>query len=199
MADRVETIPLQEVLEHLESRGEWLDGVVICGGEPTLWSGLALLCAELRRRGLGVKVDTNGTRPDRLAQLLGAGLVDAVAMDFKAPLDERYDAACGTAVDLEAVGRSLDLLMDWAGEVEFRTTVCPALLGPAEIHAMGARIAGARQWVLQRFEPTHALDPALRSVAPYDSATMEALAEIGRAYVGRCTVRGQAETVPASA
>jgi pyruvate formate lyase activating enzyme len=193
LGDSAETIPLEKILEHIESRGEWLDGVVICGGEPTLWPGLVLLCAEIRRRGLGVKVDTNGTRPDRLAQLLQAGLVDAVAMDLKAPLDERYDAACGTAVDREAVARSLDLLMGWDGEAEFRTTVCPAFVGEAEVHAMGERIAGARQWVLQRFEPTHALDPALRSVRPYDPVRMEALAEIGRSYVGRCLVRGQAE------
>ncbi|HUX01001.1 MAG: anaerobic ribonucleoside-triphosphate reductase activating protein [Phycisphaerae bacterium] len=193
LTDAIETVPLEAVLAHLDARRDWLDGVVICGGEPTLWPGLALLAAEVRRRGLGVKLDTNGTRPDRLAQLLKAGLVDAVAMDLKAPLDERYAAACGTEVDLDAVRRSLGLLMGWGGEVEFRTTACPAFVGEEEMHAMGAAIAGARQWVLQRFDPTHALDPALRSVAPYDPATMESLAEIGRAYVGRCMVRGQAE------
>ena len=115
-------------------------------------------------------------------------------MDFKAPLDERYHAACGTAVDLEAVGRSLDFLAASAAEHELRTTVCPAFIGEHEIHAMGERIAGADRWVLQRFEPTHALDPALRGVRPYDPAEMEALADLGRAYVGRCLVRGQAES-----
>jgi len=186
-------IRLDQILAHIESRAGWIDGVVICGGEPTLWPGLGLLCAEFRRARLGVKLDTNGTRPDRLAQLLEAGLVDAVAMDLKAPLDERYHAACGTPVDLEAVGRSIRLLMASALEYEFRTTLCPTFVGPEEMHAMGSKIAGARQWVLQRYEPAHALDPALRDVAPYDLAEMEALAEIGRAYVGRCLVRGQPE------
>jgi len=194
LADPAETIPLDAILAHVESRGGWIDGVVVCGGEPTVWPGLALLCAEFRRAGLAVKLDTNGTRPDRLAQLLDAGLVDAVAMDFKAPLDERYHAACGTAVDLEAVGRSLDLLRDSGVGHEFRTTACPAFIGEGEIRDMGERIAGADRWVLQRFEPTHALDPALRDVRPYDPARMEALADLGRAYVRRCLVRGQAET-----
>ena len=194
LADPAETIPLGAILAHIESRGGWIDGVVICGGEPTIWPGLALLCAEFRRAGLAVKLDTNGTRPDRLAQLLDAGLVDAVSMDFKAPLDERYHAACGTAVDLDAVGRALDLLAASAAEYELRTTVCPAFIGEREVHDMGERIAGADRWVLQRFEPTHALDPALRGVRPYDPAQMEALADIGRAYVRRCLVRGQAET-----
>jgi len=188
-----ETIPLVSVLRHMASRRGWLDGVVICGGEPTLWDGLADLCGLFHRAGLAVKLDTNGTRPDRLDALIGSGAVDAVAMDLKAPLDERYAAACGGEVDLAALGRSVDLLMAGRVEYEFRTTVCPALIGDPEIHAMGTRIAGARHWVLQRFEPTYALDTRLRAVEPYDPATMEALAETGRQYVGRCVVRGQAE------
>ena len=193
-----ETIPLESVLRHMASRRGWLDGVVICGGEPTLWDGLADLCGLFHRAGLAVKLDTNGTRPDRLDALIGSGAVDAVAMDLKAPLDERYAAACGGEVDLAALGRSVDLLMTGRVEYEFRTTVCPTLIGDPEIHAMGARIAGARRWVLQRFEPTYALDADLRTVEPYNLATMEALAEIGRQYVGRCVVRGQPENPAAS-
>jgi pyruvate formate lyase activating enzyme len=193
LARPAESIPLEAVLEHLASRRDWLDGVVICGGEPTLWPTLPQLCEVFRGRGLAVKLDTNGTQPERLAGLLAAGLVDAVAMDVKAPLDERYAAVCGVEVDVAAIGRSVDLLMASRVEYEFRTTVCPAFLGEAEIEAIGGRIAGARRWVLQRFEPTHALDPALRGVAPYDPARMEALAALGRRYVARCLVRGQAE------
>jgi pyruvate formate lyase activating enzyme len=189
-----ETIPLEDVLAHMASRREWLDGVVICGGEPTAWATLPDLCRRFRRAGLGVKLDTNGTRPDMLEELLRARLVDAVAMDLKAPLDERYREVCGTdRVDLAAVGRSLDLLMDGGTEYEFRTTVCPMFIGQDEIAAMGERIAGARRWVLQRFEPSFALDPRLRMVQPYDPPTMESLAAVGRRYVPRCLVRGQRE------
>ncbi|HUS45169.1 MAG TPA: anaerobic ribonucleoside-triphosphate reductase activating protein [Phycisphaerae bacterium] len=193
LGDPPETIPLEAILEHIESRGDWIDGVVICGGEPTLWPGLAMLCAEFRRAGLEVKLDTNGTRPDRLAQLLEANLVDAVAMDLKAPLDERYYAACGRPVDLDALDCSIRLLMASKIEHEFRTTACPTFIGEQEIHDIGARIAGASRWVLQRFEPANALDPSLREVPPHDWPTMGALAEIGRAYVGRCLIRGQPE------
>ncbi len=188
-----ETIPLEGILDHLAAQRGWVDGVVICGGEPTLQPGLGALAARLKAAGLGVKLDTNGSRPDRVAQLLAAGLVDAVAMDVKAPLDGRYGAAAGTDVDLEAVGRSLDLLMASDVEVAFRTTACPAFIDRDAAHAIGRRLAGARRWVLQPFAPTHALDPALREVEPYGPAEMEALAEIGRAYVGRCIVRGRPE------
>jgi pyruvate formate lyase activating enzyme len=188
-----EAIPLDAILAHMAERRGWLDGVVICGGEPTVWPTLAHLCETFRRHGLGVKLDTNGTHPDHLADLLKAGVVDAVAMDVKAPLDERYGQVCGEATDVRAIERSIDLLMAGRVEYEFRTTVCPAFIGEEEIHAMGARIAGARRWVLQRFDPTHALDPGLRLVQPYDPATMETLAALGRRYVARCFVRGQPE------
>ncbi len=193
LADPVETIPFDAVLGHLRSREGWIDGVVVCGGEPTVWPGLDRLCAALHEAGLAVKLDTNGTHPDRLARLLEAGLVEAVAMDLKAPVDERYHAAAGTRVDLGAIERSIDLLMGGGVAYEFRTTACPAFVGEDEVRAMGRRITGAARWVLQRFEPAHALDPALRARAPYDLAEMESLAAIGRTFVRRCVVRGQPE------
>jgi pyruvate formate lyase activating enzyme len=189
-----EPIALESILEHLASRRGWIDGVVICGGEPTLWPSLPALCETFRREGLAVKLDTNGTHPGPLASLLKARLIDAVSMDLKAPLDERYHASCGEATPLDEIRRSVELLMASSIEYEFRTTVCPALLGEPEINAMGHQIRGARKWVLQRFEPAYALDPALREVKPYGPAEMEALAEIGREYVARCLIRGQPET-----
>ena len=198
LSDPKETIPLEAILEHIASRRGWIDGVVICGGEPTVWPSLGALAAAFRRAGLRVKLDTNGSRPDRLGQLLAAGLVDAIAMDLKAPLDERYDRAAGVPVDLEAIRRSIALVRGSGLEYEFRTTVCPALVAEEEVRAMGEAIAGAAAWVLQPFEPAHALDPALRKVEPYNPDRMESLAAIGRAYVPCCRVRGQAGVQSAS-
>jgi len=198
LGDPVETIPFDAILEHLRSRDGWIDGVVLCGGEPTLWPGLERLCRTIRGAGLAVKLDTNGTRPDVLAHLLDAGLLDAVAMDLKAPVDERYHRATGTTVDLAAIERSIDLLMADRVDYEFRTTVCPAFLGEDEIVAMGRRIAGAARWILQRFEPANALDPALRTTEPTSPTLLSALAVAGRRFVRRCAVRGQPEAqVPA--
>ena len=187
-----DTIPLESILEHVASREGWLDGMVICGGEPTIWPTLPALCERFRSAGLAVKLDTNGTFPDRIAALLNASLLDAVAMDLKAPLDDRYRRVCGTpGMDLSLVERSIHLLMEGRVDYEFRTTVCPTFIGEDEIRAMGASIAGASRWNLQRFEPTYTLDPALRDVVPYGPAQMEALAEIGRTYVARCRIRGR--------
>lgn len=189
-----EAIPLEAVLDHIAAREGWIDGVVICGGEPTVWPTLPDLCRALRQAGLDVKLDTNGTRPEVVRALVDAGLVQAVAMDVKAPLDQRYREVCAAPdLDLDALGRTIDLLMAGEAEYEFRTTVCPAFIDEAEIRAIGRRIAGARRWVLQRFEPARALDPDLRTVAPLGPARLEALAEIGRTYVSRCLIRGQNE------
>jgi len=194
LRDPDEVLPVEPILAQMASQQGWLDGVVVCGGEPTLWPTLPDLCRRFRDVGLAVKLDTNGTRPDVVAALAEAGLIDAVAMDLKAPLDARYAAVCGVeSVDLEAIRRSIDLLMGGDVAYEFRTTVVPTLLAEDEIRAMGQAIAGADAWNLQRFEPEGALDPALRSVAPYPPARMAALADLGRQYVSRCTVRGQAE------
>jgi len=194
LGEPAEVVPLEGVLAHLADRDDWLDGVVICGGEPTLWPSLPDLCRRFREVGLGVKLDTNGTRPEMVERLLADGLVDAVAMDVKAPLDHRYGEATGTPeVDLDAVRRSIALLMQSHVEVAFRTTVVPTLHGEDEIRAMGAAIAGADTWILQPFEPEGALDPSYRTRQPYAPAEMAALADIGRTFAARCKVRGQGE------
>jgi len=199
LADPDDPVPVDGILAHATAGEDWLDGVVICGGEPTLWSTLPDLCQRFREAGLAVKLDTNGTRPEALQSLLAEGLLDAVAMDLKAPLDARYAEICGVPeVDLSALRRSIGLLMGGHVAYEFRTTVVPTLHGEDEIRAMGPAIAGARAWTLQPFEPEGALDPALRDVRRYSPARMAALAEIGRQYVARCKVRGQASSNPAS-
>ena len=109
-----EVIPFAGIREHLESSRDWIDGVVVCGGEPTLHATLPNLCRALQDLGVGVKLDSNGTRPDVLAQLIASGLVDAVSMDLKTTLDARMVKLAGTDVDLEAIERSIDLLLDAA-------------------------------------------------------------------------------------
>ena len=87
-------IPEREVLDFLSSRKGLLDGVVLTGGEPLLQPGLADFCAHVRERGFAVKLDTNGSFPDRLRALVSQGLVDYVAMDVKNS-PERYGETAG--------------------------------------------------------------------------------------------------------
>jgi len=138
-----------DLLATLHERHDFLDGVVITGGEPTVQPGLAGFIREVKMLGLLVKLDTNGSNPDVLRELLEEQLADCVAMDIKAP-PASYERLAGIPVDLAAVGRSIDLIREKADDYEFRTTGAPTL-DVAEIEAIAEWIGGAKRYMLQRF------------------------------------------------
>jgi pyruvate formate lyase activating enzyme len=142
-----ELLDVEEVLGFLAHRSRLLDGVVLSGGEPTLQVGLADFARTLKGLGYCLKLDTNGTRPDVLAELLDQDLLDYVAMDLKAPWS-KYDEVCGVHVDLEAVRRSTDLLTRSGIEYEFRTTYTH-LLTQVDVERIALQVPGASRFVLQ--------------------------------------------------
>lgn len=189
--DDLPTIAFDSVARYLRRNSEWIDGVVITGGEPTIWKDLAGLIADFKRLGLGVKLDTNGTRPDVLADLIDAGLLDYIAMDLKAPLDERYAAASGTEVDLGDIERSIEIVSTFGEAYEFRTTLVPGLVGEEEVDLIAKAIKGARRYVLQRFVPENSLDSALRRAVPYDDGFVSRLVLKAGEHVRSCIYRGK--------
>ena len=190
--DLMESIPVEHVLDALGRNRGWIDGVVITGGEPTLHRDLRGLVRVFRDAGLEVKLDTNGSRPGVLADLFDDDLIDHVAMDVKAPLDDRYAQIAGTDINLDDIRDSIDMLI--AGDVgyEFRTTVCPTQLTPDAVVDIARAVRGAAQYFLQRFRPLQTLDPALQSVQPYNPDQMCDIAARCAKYVQRCMVRGDA-------
>ncbi len=148
-----------EILERLGERAGFLDGVVISGGEPTIHPGLPTFIERVKGFGFLVKLDTNGTNPDVLDELLEAQLVDFIAMDVKAPLD-RYDEIVGAVADLDSIETSIQRVVEKAPDYEFRTTVAPTL-GRDDILHIAGRIAGAKCYTLQAFRvpETGLLDP----------------------------------------
>ena len=186
----LESIPVSAVTDCLDRHKGWLDGVVISGGEPTLHETLPALIDELRSHGAMIKLDTNGTRPEVIEGLLDRGLLDAISMDIKTALDERYFAAAGVECDVDAIRRSAKIIMGSGVEYEFRTTVCPAFVGPDELRDIAEAIRGAKKYVLQQFKPGECLDPAMDDVAPYAREELRTFAKELREYVGQCIVRG---------
>ena len=164
---------------------------MITGGEPTIWAGLPELVRDMKSMGLGVKLDTNGTNPDMVEALMGEGLLDYVAMDIKSALDERYNVASGADVDLEAIKRSIDLLMSGGDSYEFRTTLVPGIVGADEIDSIARSIKGARKYALQRFVPDNSLDMPLRETLPYQDDFIAQLVERAKVYVTGCFYRGR--------
>src|SRR4030067_630720 len=105
------SIPLRHFLKRLYSLEEWIDGICLTGGEPTLHADLPLLVSRFKRRGFLVKLDTNGSNPRMLGQLIHARGIDFVSMDVKAPLDSfTYRRAAGLPVDLNLIRQSIDPL-----------------------------------------------------------------------------------------
>lgn len=180
-----------EILEFLERRRGFLEGVVISGGEPTIQPGLVKLCTDIRRLGYPIKLDTNGSRPGMLERLIQAKLVDYIAMDVKThPMLYRHHlkSRCDPASFLE----SIRMIIDSGIEHEFRTTCVHPIVSPGIIDAIAKLIAGARRFVLQRFRHSEVLRPDFfRSGRshPYTRSELGQLKAIAAAQVASCSVR----------
>ncbi|MDP8255823.1 MAG: anaerobic ribonucleoside-triphosphate reductase activating protein [Candidatus Alcyoniella australis] len=185
----IPNLPLEHAFEMLERRKGFIDAVCITGGEPMIHRELPEFIAKLRAMDLKIKVDTNGHHPKILAEILDNGLADYVAMDFKAPL-EIYNKAAGKLVDLSKIEQSIDLLMQWDGHYEFRTSVIPGLIGAPQIESIARRIEGAKLYALQQFRPQVTLDPSLHDLEPYPNAELERFAGIARSYITEVILRG---------
>ena len=152
-ADEMPLISEEEIFEHLTGRKGVIEGVAITGGEPTLYRDLPDFIVRLKEKtGVLVKLDTNGTNPDMLAELMERGLIDRVAMDIKSS-PAGYAAASGLdEIDMDAVFKSVDLIMKGIVEYEFRTTVVDELHGDREMKAVGKWLTGASAYYLQCYK-----------------------------------------------
>lgn len=148
LLNRTPDVPAEEVFTYLSARREWLDGVVVTGGEPTLQPDLPDFLERLQSLGLQVKLDTNGTHPDVLSDLFRKNLVNFVALDVK-HFVTREDYArvtpTATAADVEAIRRTLALLREHR-EVgrELRTTLVPGVHAPDAAERLSEMLAPER-------------------------------------------------------
>ncbi len=141
-----------EVLSFLEKRKGVLDGVCVTGGEPLLHAELPDFLKRVKDLGYRVKLDTNGSFPERLEALVREKLADRVAMDIKNG-PSRYAETVGLRnLDLSAVTASKDFLLSDAVDYEFRTTVVRGLHTAESLLEAADWIRGARQWFLQQFK-----------------------------------------------
>jgi pyruvate formate lyase activating enzyme len=156
--DSGESLGAEYLRARLEKEKNLLDSIVISGGEPLLQpEGIRTVCSLAKEAGLKVMLNTNGSRPDVLYELLNDGLIDRVALDVKAPLNpESYAAFLGAeAGNVPAmVKRSLEICKEWGIEVEARTTIAPGLSDePGFIKAISEDIRDlCGLYVLQQFD-----------------------------------------------
>ena len=180
--EKLDTIPEEDVLAFLKSRREWLDGVVLSGGEPTLCDGLPAFMEKLKGLGYLVKLDTNGTNPRMLEEVIGKGLADYIAMDIKGPL-AGYAKASGVQSDIQSMKESIRTIIDSGVEHEFRSTVLPAIHAREDVEAMARLVSGGKRYFLQQFRPKNTLDPNFEKEKPFTAKEMEELKRICGKYV----------------
>jgi len=186
--DSIPNIPEPEVLAILSERVGFIDGVCMGGGEPTIHPELPEFLGKVKEMGLLVKLDTNGSRPDVVERLIDRGLVDYVAMDFKAS-PEKYSKAVGVEAPMEAIMRCVELLKSSEIEYEFRTTVVPGIVDEDDLRKIAEVLRGARLYVIQQFRPWRTLDPRMSSVEPYTEETLRRFADLVKPFFERVAVR----------
>lgn len=183
-----EALAEADVFSYLEKRRKILDGVVVSGGEPTVHKDLPELLSRIKSLGFLVKLDTNGSHPGMLRQLMEDGLVDRVAMDIKNG-PRQYRQAVGVEVDLQAVEESKRLLMEGRVAYEFRTTLVQGIHTQESVLALAKWIQGAKEYYLQVYQDTgNVLRP--QGLGPFDKRQMLEFAESMKPYVPAVQVRG---------
>lgn len=147
----------EEVLEKIKNKKDWIDGVAITGGEPTMHKNLPEFIKKIKERGLLVKLDTNGSNPEMIKQLIDEKLIDYIAMDIKAPLD-KYEKITQIKVDTKKIKKSIELIRTSGIKYEFRTTVLPDLISEKDLIKIGQMLDGSELFVIQSFRNTVTLD-----------------------------------------
>jgi pyruvate formate lyase activating enzyme len=178
--------PLDEFYGYLDRRKSLLSGVVISGGEPLLHEDTPAIADAIRERGLAVKLDTNGSYPDRIESVRA----DYVALDLKTS-SAAYARVAPTFPEAGARAlESLSFLRSSGTPFEIRVTCAPGIVGEAELAELSLSFEPGDELLLQEFRPGLCLEPAFDEVEPYTRAQMEGLLAIARERAPKARVRG---------
>lgn len=168
----------KEFFVFLKERKELLEGVVLCGGEPTINKDLPEFIKKIKELGYAVKIDTNGSNPKMLRKLINNNLIDYVAMDIKLP-KEKYPEVFKEKIEVEDIEESINILKNSKIDSEFRTTIIPTVLKKDDVVKIAKWIGGPNvKYYLQNFRPEKTIDPKFEKIKPYPE---EYLLEIQKA------------------
>lgn len=180
-------IAQEEIFTFLEKRKGLIDAVEFSGGEPLLQDGLIDTIEKIKIMGYLIKIDTNGTIPDILNEILKTRLADYIAMDIKSSL-KNYENIAKVKVDINAITESINIIMENAPDYEFRTTVVKGFHNKDEIEKIGSLVRGAKRFFIQRVLFIKTLEDGFKA----EDFTEEELQEFKKTmmkYVKYCTIR----------
>ncbi|MCL2142782.1 MAG: anaerobic ribonucleoside-triphosphate reductase activating protein [Methanomassiliicoccaceae archaeon] len=189
-SDEIESIDEESVLNYIEENTDFIDGVVVSGGEPLINADLPEFLKRIRALGVKVKLDTNGSFPGRLDDIIGAGLVDMVAMDVKSSLNERYGAAAGVNADVNDIRKSIGIIIASGIDHEFRTTAVPVFVKDDDIRNITKAVKGCKKYRIHQFRNKRTMDDSLSVLDPYPESKLTEMAETAKEHVNDVKIRG---------
>lgn len=179
----------KEFLEDLKKRKKIIEAVVITGGEPTIQKDLPKFIKKLKDLGFLVKLDTNGSNPTMLKDLIKSGNLDYVAMDIKGPIS-KYKLITNSNTNLNNIKRSIQMIIKSGIDHEFRSTILPFFHTKKDIQAMAEMIKGTKKYYLQKFITQDELvSPAFKTAKAFTDKEMKSLCAVAKKIVGHCEVR----------
>lgn len=188
MRDDNQRITQQQLDEFFTKRKGILDGVCITGGEPLLQKDIKEFIENVRTYGYLVKLDTNGSNPEKLSELINEGLLDYVAMDIKSS-PEKYAPTVGVDnFDVEPVKKSVEILKKGSVPYEFRTTVVRELHSKEDFRAIGEWLSGCEKYFLQQFVDSG--DVICDGMSAYSAEEMSEIKDVVAEYIPSVELRG---------
>lgn len=175
----------KELFSFLKERQGLLEGAVICGGEPTINNDLPKFIKKIKKLGYAVKLDTNGSNPKMLKDLIDKKLIDYVAMDIKLP-KEKYSKLYSKIKNIE---ESIEILKKSKIDHEFRTTVIPTVLKKEDVLKIAEWISPASKYYLQNFRPEKTIDPKFEKIKPYPDKYLSEIQKAISPFFEVCEIR----------
>lgn len=179
-------LPEQQIFDFLESRYGKLTGICITGGEPLFQSDCDKFISHVKALGFKVKLDTNGSFPERLEKIIKDGDVDYLAMDIKSSIPKYKDVTKVEVVD--KIKKSIKLIMASGIDYEFRTTVCHPLHNVADFEEMGQMIRDAKRYFIQNYKQTKQVDEN-KVYKSFSDKELKEAKKIMLKYVGEVGIR----------
>ena len=180
----------KEFFQFLDKRKKWLDAVCITGGEPTLHTGLLKFMKKIKEKGILVKLDTNGTKPDVLREVIEEKVVDYIAMDIKAQLN-KYNEITNSKVDTKNIKKSVGIIRNSGINYEFRTTVVAGVVAKEDLLEIGEWLKGSRKYCIQQFVKAETmLDESFKTKEQYTDDELKEFKKILEPYFDEVELRG---------
>ncbi|MFH1846008.1 MAG: anaerobic ribonucleoside-triphosphate reductase activating protein [Candidatus Omnitrophota bacterium] len=179
----------QEILDFLLKRKTMIEGVVFTGGEPTLQSDLSEFLKHIKDLDLKIKLDTNGSHPEIIKNLLKTKAIDYIALDIKTSF-LKYPVLSACSNITENISASIEYIMSSGIQYEFRTTCVPGLVAEDDVIQISEVIKGAKKYCLQQFRPMITYDKTFQELKPYQKDKLYRFRDIIKEYVQEVEIRG---------